>query len=345
MKPKKKTIKENPRRAFINVPGSGRLVALPGLSTAFALLEDIVLEFCDTCFPGYTLVQRGLLRMTRDGELSIDEEEAENLLDEIEENLRNRALGAPVRMEVDKHLNSDLWHWVADQVELIPEDVVVLDGPLDLTMMFQLAGSVARPDLEAERHVPQPPPIPWEDPFVSLREEDLLLYHPYQSFDPVVQLIQRASVDDEVLAIKMTLYRVSGDSSIVRALMAAARAGKQVTVLVELKARFDEAANIKWAKRLEEAGAHVIYGLVGLKVHAKLLLIIRREIDGIRRYCQLGTGNYNDKTARLYTDYSYLTSDPAVGQDVAKLFNVLTGFAVRNWARLRIAPEGMRKTI
>ena len=334
----------NPRRAFINVPGSGRLVALPSVHAAFALLEDIVLEFCDTCFPGYTLLKRGLLRVTRDGELSIDEEEAENLLDEIEENLRNRALGAPVRMEVDSKLDSDLWHWVADEIELIPEDVVVLNGPLDLTIMFALAGTVGRSDLEEERHVPQPPPIAWDEPFEALREQDLLLYHPYQSFDPVVQLIKRASVDSEVLAIKMTLYRVSGDSSIVRALMAAARAGKQVTVLVELKARFDEAANIKWAKRLEEAGAHVIYGLVGLKVHAKLLLIIRREIDGIRRYCQLGTGNYNDKTARLYTDYSYLTSDPAVGQDVAKLFNVLTGFAVPpNWARLRIAPEGMRK--
>jgi polyphosphate kinase len=334
----------DPLRAFINVPSGNRLVALAGETTRFALIEDIVMAFCGSCFPGYTVIKRGLLRVTRDGELNIDEEEAEDLLSEIEEELRNRALGAPVRLEIDSELDRELAQWVGSGIRIAPEDIVAIDGPLDLSVMFQLVGRLDRPDLADPVHQPAPVPVDWEDPFAALRENDLLLYHPYQGFEPVVQLIQRAAHDESVLAIKMTLYRVSGDSSIVKALINAARAGKQVTVLVELKARFDEAANIRWARRLEEAGAHVIYGLVGLKVHAKLLLIIRRDVDGLRRYCQLGTGNYNDKTAKLYTDYSYLTCDEAVGSDVAKLFNVLTGFAVPpQWHRLRVAPDGLRK--
>jgi polyphosphate kinase len=332
--------------ALVAVPSGSRLVALVGAPGRYALLEDIILTRLDTLFPGYRIHSRCLFRVTRDGALDIDEDQAEDLLSEIEQELASREHSHAVRLEVAAGGDADLHHWLTEAMDLDLADVVPVNGPLDLTMLFGLMGKVERPDLcdpplDAVMH---PSADVWEEPFACIRAGELLLHHPFQSFQRVVELVERAAADPQVLAIKQTLYRVSGDSPIVRALARAARAGKQVTVLIELKARFDEAANIRWARELEEAGAHVVYGLVGLKVHGKLLLIIRREEDGIRRYCHLGTGNYNDRTARLYTDLSYLTANEAVGRDVSALFNMLTGYSQPpEWERLAVSPLSMRR--
>ncbi len=337
---------ETRRNALVSVPAGARLIALVSRPGTYALIEDVILTYLDGLFPGHRIVGRCLFRPTRDGSIEIDEEEAPDLLREIEEELQSRDHGQVVRLEVETDADAALVGWLEERMRLDHADVVRVDGPLDLTFLF---GAAAK--LPGRAELMDPPLVPavypseeeWEDPFACLRDGDLLLHHPYQSFQRVVEFIDRAADDDRVLAIKQTLYRTSGDSPIVKALMRAARSGKQVTVLMELKARFDEAANIRWARALEEAGAHVIYGLVGYKVHAKLLLVIRRDEDGIRRYCHLGTGNYNDKTARLYTDLSYLTSNEAVGRDVAALFNMLTGYSQPpEWERLAVAPLSMR---
>lgn len=336
-----------PRNALVSVPGGSRLVALVGDGGRWALLEDVVLAFVDSLFPGHRITNRCLLRVTRDGTLDIDEDTATDLLSEIEQELSSREHGAAVRIELAVGADPALEAWLSRGLELDVGDVVHVDGPLDLTVLHALGEKVQRPDL---RDAPLPAAAfpaaeEWEDPFARIRQAPFLLHHPYQGFSRIVELVQAAAADPRVLAIKQTLYRVSGDSPIVKALIEAARAGKQVTVLMELKARFDEATNIKWAKRLEEAGAHVIYGLVGYKVHAKLLMIIRRDQDGIRRYVHIGTGNYNDRTARLYTDLSYLTCNEAVGRDVAALFNMLTGYSKPpEWERLAVAPLSLRPT-
>ncbi len=340
----------DPRRALVAVPGGNRLIALVGAPGRFALVEDVVMTFLDRLFPGYRISGRCLFRITRDGTLEIDEDQANDLLTEIEQELSSRDHGHAVRLEVAHDADRSLGDWLAQALDLHHNDVVPVDGPLDLTFLFGLGDRLdllpaGRRDDLRDRPIPMPlHPAQWDDPFAYLREREALIHHPYQSFQRVVELVERAADDPKVLAIKQTLYRTSGNSPFVRALVRAARAGKQVTVLVELKARFDEAANIRWARALEEAGAHVVYGLVGYKVHAKLLLIIRKEEDGIRRYCHLGTGNYNDRTARLYTDLSYLTANEAVCRDVAALFNMLTGYSQPpDWERLAVAPLNLRR--
>ena len=340
---------KEPGRVLVAVPGGSRLVPLPARPGHYALVEDVVSHFLGSLFPGSTVRGRVVMRVTRDGSIDIDEDQAIDLLSEIEQELRNRAFGDPVRLELTNCNGSpaciELCAWLQSCLQLEDDNMFVVPGPLDLKMLFELAGREHRYDLEYPAFEPQPSPVDWSDPFAAIRAGDLLLHHPFQSFAPVVELVQRAAADKQVRAIKMTLYRVSGNSPIVKALAEAAIAGKQVTVLVELKARFDEEANIRWARSLEESGAHVIYGVAGLKVHCKLMLIIRQDEDGIRRYCQLGTGNYNDKTARLYTDFSYLTSNEAVGRDVSALFNMLTGFArPPHWERMAAAPYTMRST-
>jgi polyphosphate kinase len=334
------------RNALVSVPLGKRLIALVSQPGSFALIEDVILTYLDHLFPGHRIIGRCLFRPTRDGSIEIDEQDAPDLLREIEEELQSRDHGQVVRLEVEANGDQSLLAWLGERMKLDAADLVRVDGPLDLTFLFGVAGKLPeRTDLCDPPLVQSvyPPDEEWEDPFACLRDGEVLLHHPYQSFERVVQFLNYAADDASVLAIKQTLYRTSGDSPIVRALMRAARSGKQVTVLMELKARFDEAANIRWARALEEAGAHVIYGLVGYKVHAKLTLVIRRDEDGIRRYCHLGTGNYNDKTARLYTDLSYLTCNEAVGRDVAALFNMLTGYSQPpEWERLAVAPLSLR---
>lgn len=340
------------RNAIVTVPRESRLVALVSQPGRFALLEDVLMHHLDALFPGHGIVARCLFRVTRDGAIDIDEEQAADLLTELEQELFDRERGDPVRLEVVEGGDPGLRAWLAQRLELDEEAVTTVGGPLDLTFLFtvgdridQLPGG-PRPDL---RDTPMPVlahPADWEDPWAAITGGDILLHHPFESFQRVVELVERAADDPRVLAIKQTLYRVSGNSPIVRALARAARAGKQVTVLIELKARFDEAANIRWARALEDSGAHVVYGLVGYKVHAKLLMIVRRDEDGIRRYCHLGTGNYNDKTARLYTDLSYLTANEAVGRDVAALFNMLTGYSrPPELERLWVSPLTMRSNM
>jgi polyphosphate kinase len=332
------------RNAIVAVPGGNRLIKLTSGTGHFALVEDLVMVFLDGLFPGYRITSRSLFRVTRDGALEIDEDQATDLLSEIEQELASRDHSNAVRLEVAANGDPGLRLWLVEAMDLDPTDLVPVDGPLDLTVLFALTDRIDRPDLRDQPLPVTVYPQDWEDPFARLRAGELLIHHPFQSFQRVVELVEKAAEDPRVLAIKQTLYRVSATSPVVRALVRAARAGKQVTVLIELKARFDEAANIRWARALEEAGAHVVYGLVGLKVHAKLLMIIRREDDGIRRYCHLGTGNYNDKTARLYTDVSYLTCNEAVGRDVGALFNMLTGYSQPpEWERLAVAPLTLRK--
>lgn len=335
------------RHGLVSVPGGLRLVALPGEPGRWALTDEIVEANLGTLFPGYRVSGSCRFRLTRDGTLDIDEEQASDLLSEIEQELSSREHGTPVRLELPADGDTEVATWLRGALDIPDDDVCSVDGVMDLTVMFPLGdrvdGAALRdPPLAVVRY---PSEQQWADPFARIREGEFLLHHPYQSFIPVVELVQHAAADPAVLAIKQTLYRVSGDSPLVQALIDAARAGKQVTVLIELKARFDEAANIRWARRLEEAGAHVVYGLVGYKVHAKLLMIIRRESDGIRRYLHLGTGNYNDKTARLYTDLSYFTCNEAVGRDVAALFNMLTGYSEPpRWERLAVAPLTLRSS-
>jgi len=340
------------KNAIVTVPRDGRLVALVSKPGDFALIEDVLMHHLDALFPGHRIAARCLFRVTRDGAIEIDEEQSSDLLTELEQELFDRERGDPVRLEVVEGGDPGLRAWLAQRLELDDEAITTVGGPLDLTFLFGIGERLdqlpagPRPDLrDAVQPVLMHPPE-WDDPFAVLAAGDILLHHPYESFQRVVELVERAAEDPRVLAIKQTLYRVSGNSPIIRALARAARAGKQVTVLIELKARFDEAANIRWARALEDAGAHVVYGLVGYKVHAKLLLIVRRDEDGLRRYCHLGTGNYNDKTARLYTDLSYMTTNEAVGRDVAALFNMLTGYSrPPELERLWVSPLTMRSNM
>ncbi len=338
--------------AIVTVPRENRLVALVGRPGSFALLEDVLMHHLDALFPGHRIAARCLFRVTRDGSIEIDEEQSSDLLTELEQELFDRERGDPVRLEVVEGGDPGLRAWLEQRLALDEQGVTTVGGPLDLTFLFTVGERIdqlpagPRPDL---RDTPLPVvvnPPEWEDPFAVIAAGEILLHHPYESFQRVVELVERAAEDPRVLAVKQTLYRVSGNSPIVKALARAARAGKQVTVLIELKARFDEAANIRWARALEDAGAHVVYGLVGYKVHAKLLMIVRRDEDGLRRYCHLGTGNYNDKTARLYTDLSFLTSNEAVGRDVAALFNMLTGYShPPELERLWVSPLTMRSNM
>lgn len=334
------------RFALVAIPsGEPRLFRLS--DGRFALLEDVVRSFVAQIFPGHSVTGSGTLRVTRDGTIDIDEDQTTDLLTEIEQGLRLRGRGAPVRLEVEADMPVQMREWLCNELRVSSEDTFAINGPLDLRFLSDAVDLGV--GLEAHQFAsfkPAPCPVPWAEPFTTLRERSVMLHHPYDSFEPVVEFVRQAARDPNVLAIKQTLYRVSGDSPIVRALIDAALAGKQVTVLCELKARFDESRNIDWARRLERSGAHVLYGVLGYKVHAKLLLIVRRDEDGVRRYAHLGTGNYNDRTARIYEDFSYFTANEAVCRDVGKLFNMLTGFSrPPAWERLVVAPLTFRSTI
>ena len=331
------------RHAVLKIPDGDRLLPLNEEAGRYAMREDVLAAFADDLFEGYDVKSIGCFRLTRDTLMEIEEDEEEDLLQEMQEGLRYRGQGAVVRLEIGRTMPDNLKRWLKENLGLDEADIHESYGTPDLAFCFRLPGLLRRPDLLRAPTAPVLNPPDWSDAFSLIADGDILLHHPYESFDPIVQLLSQAADDPDVLAIKQTLYRVSGDSPVVQALIRAARQGKQVTVLVELKARFDEAANIHWAKMLQDAGAQVIYGVVGYKVHCKLLMVIRREHGSFRRYCHVGTGNYHDKNAQIYTDLSYLTHNDGVGRDVAALFNMLTGYSEpKSWERLLVAPRDMR---
>jgi polyphosphate kinase len=294
----------------------------------FIFLSEIIKLCAGELFPGYRISSAHAFRVTRNSDLYVDEEEAENLLKKIEEELRNLRRGAAVRLEIEAGVDEGLFTMLCGLLGLSLENAFRLQGPLNLLRLMSLYDLIPRPDLKYPPFTPaDASPLRNAAPiFDTIREREILLHHPYDSFAPVVEFVEQAARDPDVFAIKQTLYRTSGDSPIVRALMDASINGKQVTALVELKARFDEANNIHWARQLEEAGVHVVYGLVGHKTHCKCSLVVRREGDSLRRYVHLGSGNYNPKTARLYTDLSFFTCRETITAEVAQLFNTLTGF-------------------
>jgi len=311
-------------------------------------LSEIVKMCTDQLFPGYHVKAAHAFRVTRNSDLYIDDEEADNLLKKIEDELRNLRRGAAVRLEIEDGVDSELLAGLCEHLSLTTEHTFRLKGPLNFYRLMSLYEMIDRPDLKFPPFIPVVPPefLGHKDMFELIRERDLLLHHPYESFTPVVDFVEQAARDPNVLAIKQTLYRTSGDSPIVRALIDAAMEGKQVTALVELMARFDEANNIKWARELEQAGVHVVYGLVGSKTHCKCCLVVRREGAVLRRYVHLGTGNYNPKTARLYTDLSLLTCREHLAAEVAQLFNTLTGLGRKpEFQHLLVAPFNLHPRI
>jgi polyphosphate kinase len=315
-------------------------------------LEEVIAAHLSQLFPGMEVVDSHLFRVTRNADLEVEEDEAEDLLQALERELARRRFGPAVRLEVDDAIDDGLLGMLCRELEIAPRDVHRVRGLLDLSVLWALF-ELDRPELKYPPRVPVTHPSLLNeageapDFFAVLRERDVLVHHPYDSFTTSVQrFVEQAAADPHVLAIKQTLYRTSGDSPIVDALIAAAEAGKQVVVLVEIKARFDESANIRWARELERAGCHVVYGLIGLKTHTKTCLVVRQERDGLRRYCHVGTGNYNPKTARLYEDLGLLTADTEVGADLTDLFNVLTGYSRQTVYRsLLVAPQHMRDGI
>lgn len=314
----------------------------------FVFLEDIIASHCHDLFKGYHILDMVSFRVTRDSDLDLEEDDSVDLMKEVEESLRKRKRGAAVRLEIFKTNNNRIKKFLEENLDVTEMEVYEINGPLDPTCFFKFIGMKGMWPWLYEPFVPQRPlELPDDsDLFAAIRENDILLHHPYESFDPVVKLVSDAADDPQVLAIKQTLYRVSGNSPIVAALARAAENGKQVTVLVELKARFDEENNILWARRLEKAGCHVIYGLVGLKTHAKIILIVRKEDNGIRRYLHLGTGNYNDSTAKLYTDLGLMTANDEFGSDASAFFNLLSGYSEPPvWNKLVMAPLGLREKI
>ncbi|MBD2844674.1 polyphosphate kinase 1 [Paenibacillus sp. IB182496] len=344
---------EEPYFALVQVPSIlPRFIQVPGRpnskKTEFVLLEDLIEKYINTLFNGYTPVAVDAFRITRNADLTLDEEGAEDLLEEIEKELRRRRWGMPVRMEIDRRMHPFALQMLREELE-IDDNIVRIDGPLDLGFLMKFGGAIAgRNDLRDARIDPVYPPEldGAQSVFDVLRQEDLLVYHPYESFEAVNDFVLQAAEDEHVLAIKMTMYRMSGDSLIVQALERAAESGKQVTVVVELKARFDEERNIAWARKLEKAGCHVVYGLVGLKTHAKILLVVRREAGALKRYVHVGTGNYNDSTAKLYTDVGLFTSHPVIGVDASALFNEVTGYsAPHDWKAFAVAPTDMKDTL
>lgn len=339
---------------FIAVDAKGRPSA-PGAQsnkgpTSFVPLEDIISHHLDHLFPGMEVVEHHTFRVTRNEDVEVEEDDAENLLKAMEKELLRRRFGPPVRLELAEGISPRIRQLLVRELGVVEEEVYTLPAPLDLTGL-NLIADLDRSDLNYPRFVPTTHRFLAEvesasptDIFAAIRDRDVLLHHPYDSFSTSVQtFLEQAAADPDVLAIKQTLYRTSGDSPIVDALIDAADAGKQVLALVEIKARFDEQNNISWARKLEQAGVHVVYGIVGLKTHCKLSLVVRQEPDGLRRYCHVGTGNYNPKTARLYTDLGLLTCDPDVGQDLTRLFNQLSGYAPQSrFHRLLVAPRSVR---
>ena len=316
----------------------------------FVPLEDVIAAHLDLLFPGMEVVAHHAFRVTRNEDLEVEEDDAENLLKALEQELLRRRFGPPVRLEVEETIDPDVLDLLVTELGIRPDEVFRLRGPLDLGSLAQVA-EIDRPELHYEpfvagthEHLAEVETASPADLFGALRKRDVLVHHPYDSFATSVQrFIEQAAADPHVLAIKQTLYRTSGDSPIIDSLVDAARAGKQVLVLVEIKARFDEQANIRWARKLERAGCHVVYGLVGLKTHCKLALVVRDEPDGLRRYAHIGTGNYNPRTARMYEDLGLLTADPDITADLTDLFNNLSGFAQQtSYRRLLVAPAALR---
>jgi polyphosphate kinase len=337
-----------PYFARVKVPGSlPRFVPVesaPSGQRWFVLLEDVISHNLQALFPGLRVTASYAFRVTRDADLDLQEDEADDLLRAIESELRKRRFGEPVRLEVVPHMPEALRDKLAEALELDRTDCYDVDAMLGTESLWALVG-IDEPALHDPPFTPAIPKrlIGQTDLFAVIREGDLLLHHPYESFDPVVQFVQQAAQDPDVLAIKQTLYRTSGNSPVVGALIGAAENGKQVAALIELKARFDEENNIHWARTLERVGAHVVYGVAGLKTHAKVTLVVRNEPDGIRRYMHFGTGNYNDKTARIYTDLSMFTCRAELGADATQLFNALTGFSKADgYEQLMVAPTGLR---
>ncbi len=341
------------RRATGGGAASGRdsAVAQGPSTAAFLPMEELIAAHLDQLFPGMEVVEQHSFRITRNADLEVEEDRDEDLLQALERELARRRFGSPVRLEVSDDMTEHMLDLLLRELDVDPADVIQVPGLLDLSCLWQVYG-VDRPNLKDAPYVPATPPAFGEretprNVFAALRESDVLVHHPYDSFSTSVQrFIEQAAADPQVLAIKQTLYRTSGDSPIVNALIDAAEAGKQVVALVEIKARFDEQANIKWARALEQAGVHVVYGLVGLKTHCKTCLVVRREGATIRRYCHIGTGNYNPKTARLYEDVGLLTAAPEIGADLTDLFNSLTGYSRKaNYRNLLVAPTGVRAGI
>lgn len=310
------------------------------------LLENVIEHYLDVLFLNHEVICSAPYRIMRNADLSIDEDDAEDLLKEIEKSLKMRQWGEVIKFEYEERMDKRLVKYLKKQFKVHSCDMYAFNGPLDLTFLMKCYGIEGFEDLKEAPYIPQKNKKLRADKniFNQIRKGDVLLHHPYESFDPIVAFIKQAAEDENVLAIKQTLYRVSGHSPIIAALAQAAENGKQVTVLVELKARFDEENNINWARKLEKAGCHVIYGLVGLKTHCKIALVVRREADGIRRYVHLGTGNYNDSTAKLYTDTGMFTCRNAVGEDATAVFNMLSGYSEpANWNQLIVAPIWMKK--
>lgn len=332
--------------ATVQVPSVlPRIVQIPSEGKekrAVILLEEMIERNIHKLFLNYDIVCAHPFRIMRNADFSIEEDEAEDLLKEIEKQLKKRQWGQAIRLEVEDRIDKRLLKVIEEELSIPDEDIYRIDGPLDLTFLMKMYGLEGFEHLK-ENGYAEPAPVPELpadcDIFEEIRKKDIFLHHPYESFTPVVEFIRQAAKDKDVLAIKQTLYRVSGNSPIIAALAQAAENGKQVSVLVELKARFDEENNIVWAKMLEKAGCHVIYGLVGLKTHSKITLVVRREEDGIRRYVHLGTGNYNDATAKLYTDVGLLTCSPSIGEDATAVFNMLSGYSEPlSWNKLSLAP-------
>jgi polyphosphate kinase len=335
--------------AVVQVPSVlDRVVLLPGSpdQVRFVLLEDVIAAHLSTLFGGFRVAGHTVFRVTRNTDLTIDEDDAEDLLQTIEETLRLRMRGDAVRLEISSAADERFVQMLVGALDLDDPDVYRVAGPVDLTVLMALTRLDGLPTLKDEPLIPRVPPAFTSavDVFDLIRGQDVLVHHPFESFGSVVDFIERAADDPQVLAIKQTLYRTSGGSPIIRALERAAQNGKQVTALVELKARFDEENNIVWARSLERAGVHVVYGVVGLKVHCKASLVVRREAEGIRRYVHLATGNYNPATARVYTDLGLFTAKPEFGEDTSELFNLLTGYSQgRRWRKFVVAPLGMRE--
>lgn len=342
----KKNDKDLLEFATVQVPSVlPRIIQIPvedGKPKAVILLEEVIERNIHKLFLNYDIVCAHPFRIMRNADFSIEEDEAEDLLKEIEKQLKKRQWGQAIRLEVQEGIDKRLLRIIKEELSIGEEDIYRIDGPLDLTFLMKMYGLPGFEHLK-EKGYASPQPVPQLsadcDIFEEIRKGDILLHHPYETFTPVVDFIRQAAKDKDVLAIKQTLYRVSGNSPIIAALAQAAENGKQVSVLVELKARFDEENNIVWAKKLEKAGCHVIYGLVGLKTHSKITLVVRREEDGIRRYVHLGTGNYNDATAKLYTDVGLLTCSASIGEDATAVFNMLSGYSEPlSWNKLSIAP-------
>ena len=317
----------------------------------FVLIDELIAEHLSELFPGVTLKDHFFFRVTRNQDLDLDEDETDDILETMEKELTRRRFGPPVRLEVDKVIHPEVLNELMDELKIEPIDVLKYDSPLDLRSLNQIA-DLDFPELKyapfRSETAPELRDVDLDSSdsfFTALRKGEILLHHPYQSFTTsVVNFLENAARDPHVLAIKQTLYRTSGDSPIVQALIEAAEAGKQVLAVIEIRARFDEMANVRWARKLEEVGVHVVYGLMGLKTHAKLSLVVREEGDALRRYCHVGTGNYNPKTARFYDDLGILSADPVLGEDLSRLFNELSGYSTKHdYSRLLVAPHSMRK--